>query len=63
VRDLHGLAPPHLDTNRGNEDHGLDRKSDHGDAVILAGILRTDLHARRPLPADSELAEATAVLA
>jgi transposase len=39
------------------------RKSDHGDAVVLANILRTDLHAHRPLPADSELARAIAVLA
>ena len=39
------------------------RKSDHGDAVVLASVLRTDLHAHRPLPADSELAQAIAVLA
>jgi hypothetical protein len=39
------------------------RKSDHGDAVVLAGVLRTDMHAHRPLPADSELAQAIAVLA
>ena len=39
------------------------RKSDHGDAVVLANILRTDLHAHRPLPAGSELAQAVAVLA
>jgi len=39
------------------------RKSDHGDAVVLANILRTDMHAHRPLPADSELAQAVAVLA
>ena len=39
------------------------RKSDHGDAVVLAGILRTDMHAHRPVPADSELAQAIAVLA
>src|SRR5580692_2840659 len=39
------------------------RKSDHGDAVVLANILRTDSHAHRPLPADSELAQAVAVLA
>ncbi len=39
------------------------RKSDHGDAVVLAGILRTDAHAHRPLPADTELAQAIAVLA
>src|SRR5437773_4576180 len=39
------------------------RKSDHGDAVVLANILRTDRHAHRPLPADTELAQAIAVLA
>ncbi len=39
------------------------RKSDHGDAVVLAGVLRTDAHAHRPLPADTELAQAIAVLA
>jgi transposase len=39
------------------------RKSDKGDALVLANILRTDLHAHRPLPADSELAQAIAVLA
>ena len=39
------------------------RKSDHGDSVVLAGVLRTDRHAHRPLPADSELAQAIAVLA
>jgi hypothetical protein len=30
---------------------------------VLANVLRTDLHAHRPLPADSELAQAVAVLA
>ena len=39
------------------------RKSDHGDAVVLANILRTDAHAHRSLPADTELAQAIAVLA
>jgi hypothetical protein len=39
------------------------RKSGHGDSFVLAGVLRTDLHAHRPLPADSELAQAIAVLA
>ncbi len=39
------------------------RKSGHGDAVVLANILRTDAHAHRPLPADTELAQAVAVLA
>lgn len=44
--------------------HGVSRKkSDPGDALVLANILRTDIHAHRPLPADSELAQAITVLA
>jgi transposase len=39
------------------------KKSDAGDALVLANILRTDLAAHRPLAADSELAQAIAVLA
>jgi transposase len=39
------------------------KKSDAGDALMLAHILRTDMAAHRPLPADSELAQAIAVLA
>jgi transposase len=39
------------------------RKSDKGDSAVLANVLRTDLHAHRPMPADSELAQAVAVLA
>jgi transposase len=39
------------------------KKSDAGDALMLANILRTDLAAHRPLAADSELAQAIAVLA
>src|ERR1700748_669516 len=39
------------------------RKSDHGDSFVLASVLRTDLHAHRPLPAGTELAQAIAVLA
>ncbi|MFI7431899.1 IS110 family transposase [Micromonospora sp. NPDC049836] len=39
------------------------KKSDHADAMVLANILRTDIHAHRPLPADSELVQAVAVLA
>jgi transposase len=38
-------------------------KSDKGDSAVLANVLRTDMHAHRPLPADSELAQAIAVLA
>ena len=39
------------------------KKSDHGDSVVLANVLRTDMDMHRPLPADSELAQAIAVLA
>lgn len=39
------------------------RKSDHADAMVLANILRTDAHAHRRLPADSDLARSIAVLA
>ena len=38
-------------------------KSDAGDAFVLANILRTDPDAHRPLPADTELAQAVRVLA
>ncbi len=39
------------------------RKSDTGDSIVLANVLRTDSHVHRPLPDDSELAQAIAVLA
>ena len=39
------------------------KKSDHGDSVVLANVLRTDIGMHRPLPADTELAQAIAVLA
>lgn len=39
------------------------KKSDHLDAMVLANILRTDRAAHRPLPNDSELTQAIAVLA
>ena len=38
-------------------------KSDPGDALVLANILRTDLAAHRPIPDDSELAGSIRVLA
>jgi transposase len=38
-------------------------KSDAGDALMLANILRTDRHAHRPMPHDSDLVRAIAVLA
>ncbi|MHC6630507.1 IS110 family RNA-guided transposase [Streptomyces globosus] len=44
--------------------HSVSRKkSDPGDALVLANVLRTDMHAHRPLPNDSDLAQAVAVLA
>lgn len=44
--------------------HAVSRKkSDHQDAVVLANILRTDTEFHRPLPADSDLVRAIAVLA
>ncbi|MFE2317233.1 IS110 family transposase [Streptomyces sp. NPDC059441] len=44
--------------------HSVSRKkSDPGDALVLANILRTDKHAHRPLPNDSDLGRAIAVLA
>jgi transposase len=49
---------------RYRERHSVARKkSDHVDAMVLANILRTDAHAHRPLPDDTELARAIAVLA
>ena len=49
---------------RYRERHSVARaKSDHADAVVLANILRTDTAHHRPLPADTELAQAIAVLA
>lgn len=38
-------------------------KSDHADAMTLANILRTDAAAHRPMPADTPLVQAIAVLA
>lgn len=38
-------------------------QSEPGDALVLANILRTDMHAHRPLPQDSDLARAISVLA
>jgi transposase len=49
---------------RYRERHRVTRaKSDHADAMALANILRTDADVHRPLPADSELAQAISVLA
>ncbi|GHG05779.1 hypothetical protein GCM10017667_40890 [Streptomyces filamentosus] len=44
--------------------HSVSRKkSDPGDALVLANVLRTDMHAHRPLPQNSDLARAVGVLA
>ena len=61
-RRVYAINP--LAVSRYRDRHGVaGAKSDHGDAVMLAGILRTDQAAHRPLPADSELAQAITVLA
>jgi transposase len=61
-RQVYAINPKAVDRYR--DRHSLARKkSDAGDALVLAHILRTDRAAHRPLPADSELAQAIAVLA
>lgn len=53
-----------LAVSRYRDRHSVARKkSDAVDAAALANILRTDMAAHRPLPADSELVQAIAVLA
>jgi transposase len=61
-RQVYAINP--LSVARYRERHSVARtKSDRIDAQLLANILRTDRAAHRPLPADSELAQAIAVLA
>src|ERR1700716_3050911 len=61
-RQVYAVNP--LSVARYRERHSVARtKSDRVDAQLLANILRTDRAARRPLPEDSELAQAVAVLA
>jgi transposase len=61
-RAIYAINP--MAVARYRERHCVSRKkSDHVDAMTLANILRTDAHAHRVLPADSELARAIAVLA
>jgi transposase len=61
-RTVYAINPKAVDRYR--DRHGVTgKKSDAGDALVLAHILRTDMAAHRPLPADSELAQAIAVLA
>jgi transposase len=59
---VYSISP--LAVARYRERHRVTRaKSDHADAMALANILRTDADMHRPLPADSELVQAIAVLA
>jgi transposase len=61
-RPVYAINPKAVDRYR--DRHSVARKkSDAGDALVLAHILRTDRTAHHPLPADSELAQAIAVLA
>ncbi|MER7780593.1 IS110 family transposase [Streptomyces sp. NPDC096191] len=62
VRKIFAVNP--MAAARYRDRHGTSRKkSDPGDALVLANILRTDMPMHRPLPADSDLARAVAVLA
>ncbi|MCA1681170.1 MAG: IS110 family transposase, partial [Actinobacteria bacterium] len=61
-RKVYAINPKAVDRYR--DRHSVARKkSDAGDALVLAHILRTDRASHRPLPADSELAQTIAVLA
>ena len=61
-RHVYAINP--LAVSRYRERHTVARaKSDHADAVVLANILRTDAAHHRPLPSDTELVRAIAVLA
>jgi hypothetical protein len=52
-RPVYPINP--LAVARYRDRHTVSRtKSDHMDAVVLANILRTDMHAHRSLPADTE---------
>ncbi|MBE8477516.1 IS110 family RNA-guided transposase [Streptomyces justiciae] len=60
-RHIYAVNP--LSAARYRDRHGVSRKkSDPGDALVLANILRTDMHAHRPLSQDSDLARAITVL-
>ncbi|MFF0747484.1 IS110 family transposase [Streptomyces sp. NPDC004111] len=62
TRPIYAINP--LAAARYRDRHSVSRKkSDPGDALVLANILRTDRHAHRRLHADSDLAQAITVLA
>jgi transposase len=61
-RKVYSINP--MAVARYRERHRVARaKSDHADAMALANILRTDADVHRPLPADSQLVQAIAVVA
>jgi transposase len=61
-RPMFVINPPAV--SRYRERHSVSRKkSDHADAMVLANILRTDMPMHRPIPTDSDLVQAIAVLA
>src|SRR3954471_11994694 len=61
-RPVYAINP--MAAARYRDRHSVTRKkSDHYDALVLANILRTDAAVHRPLPSDTELAQAVAVLA
>ncbi|MFD3678604.1 IS110 family transposase [Streptomyces sp. NPDC058613] len=62
ARQVYAINP--LAAARYRDRHAVSRKKpDLGDALVLANILRTDRHAHRPLPNDTDQARAVAVLA
>ncbi|MEW1693814.1 IS110 family transposase [Streptomyces sp. NPDC091265] len=61
-RQIFAINP--MAASRYRDRHGVSRKkSDPGDALILANIIRTDMPMHRPLPDDSDVAQAVGVLA
>ncbi|MFJ9822730.1 IS110 family transposase [Streptomyces sp. NPDC101151] len=61
-RQVYALNP--MSVARYRDRHSVSRKkSDPGDALVLANILRTDADMHRPMANDSELAQSVAVLA
>ncbi|MCX4649217.1 MULTISPECIES: IS110 family transposase [unclassified Streptomyces] len=62
TRKVFAINP--LAASRYRDRHGVSRKkSDPGDALVLANILQTDMAVHRPLPADSDQGRAVTVLA
>lgn len=61
-RKIYAVNP--MAASRYRDRHGVSRKkSDPGDALVLANIIRTDAPVHRSLPADTDLVQAVAVLA